>query len=238
MAAAGAVSRGHPADFAATWAAASTISGWLTEAQARVLWQTVTAAAPGSLVVEIGSHQGRSTAVLAAAAQLRDSRVVAIDPFVAGAKFGGAKTREKFERHLTALGLRERVELMTQRSTRVRRTWTRPICVLYIDGKHDYWTASDDLRWRAAVQPGGAVLVHDAFSSIGVTLALLAHVLPSRDLRYLGRTGSLARFKKAPPTPHDRIRILRQLAWFARNVAVKIAFRFRRIFGHSAPDPY
>src|SRR6266516_3815535 len=89
--------------FARTWAAASTIPGWLTEAQARVLWEAVATADTGSLVVEIGSHQGRSTTVLAAAAWLRDSQVIAIDPFVSGAMFGGAPTRTKFERHLSQL---------------------------------------------------------------------------------------------------------------------------------------
>jgi hypothetical protein len=169
---------------------------------------------------------------------LRGGRVVAIDPFVSGARFGGAETRQKFERHLTALGLREQVELITLRSTAVRPTWTKPIAVLYVDGKHDYWTVADDLKWRAAVAAGGEVLVHDAFSSIGVTLALLAHVLPSRDLRYRTRTGSLARFEKTRPNLSDRMQLLRQLPWFARNVAVKIALRFGRLFGHSTPDPF
>ena len=57
--------------------------------------------------------------------------------------------------------------------------------LLYIDGKHDYWTFTDDLRWAAFLPEGGRVLVHDAFSSIGVTLGVLARVLPSSSLRYL-----------------------------------------------------
>ena len=33
--------------------------------------------------------------------------------------------------------------------------------LLYIDGKHDYWTLSDDLQWTDHLPRCGAVLVHD-----------------------------------------------------------------------------
>ena len=57
-----------PRGFGTTWQFASAIPGWLTEDQAGLLWDT---AAPclRALLLEIGSHQGRSTVVLAAAAQ-------------------------------------------------------------------------------------------------------------------------------------------------------------------------
>ena len=64
------------------------IGGWLTEAQARTLWDEARVVPAGALIVEIGSHQGRSTVVLAAAAPR--ARVIAVDPFVGGAMFGGA----------------------------------------------------------------------------------------------------------------------------------------------------
>ena len=38
--------------------------GWLTQAQGRALWDAVRRLGPGALVVEIGSHQGRSTIIL------------------------------------------------------------------------------------------------------------------------------------------------------------------------------
>ena len=75
------------------------------------------------------------------------------------------------------------MELVADYSTRARPEWQRPLDLLYIDGKHDYWTVSDDLRWAGHLPPGAAVLVHDAFSSIGVTLGLFRHVLGSRSPR-------------------------------------------------------
>lgn len=220
--------------FVAVWQRVQGIPGWLTRAQALALWEAAAATPEPGVIVEIGSHQGRSTIVLAAAG---GRRVVAIDPFVDGRLFGGAPTRDKFAANIAAAGVA--VELTSEPSTRVRPTWRDPIDLLYIDGKHDYWTVSDDLRWAAHVRPGGAVLVHDAYSSIGVTLALVRHVLFGRALRYVGRVGSLARFEVAPPVARDRVRMLGELPWWLRNVAIKVALRAGRLFGHrSTPDPY
>jgi len=226
--------------FAEVLATASGIGGWLTAAQARLLWEQATAVPAGGLIVEIGSHQGRSTVVLAAAR----ARVVAIDPFVGGAMFGGLATRDRFVANLAAAGVAERVELRQVRSTELRPDWHSPIDFLYIDGKHDYWTVSDDLRWTAFLPAGGRVAIHDAFSSIGVTLALLRHLQFGRRLRYLSRVGSLALFEIARPARADRLRMAAQLPWWLRNVGIKILLRLRlfraaRLFGHADRyDPY
>lgn len=222
------------------FAHAGGIAGWLTEAQARMLWECARRVGPGGRVVEIGSHQGRSTVVLASTG----ARVIAIDPFVAGAKFGGLATRDKFEANLAAAGVTDRVELRPVRSTELRTSWTEPFEFLYIDGKHDYWTLSDDLRWAGFLPPGGQLAIHDAFSSIGVTLGLLVHVLPSRRLRYLRREGSLALFELGRPSTSDRLRILAELPWWLRNVGIKVLLRLRlrplaRLAGHhDTADPY
>lgn len=229
--------------FDTLWARSSAIPGWLTEAQARRLWEEARPLPSGSTVVEIGSHQGRSTVVLASALR-GNGTVVAIDPFVEGRLFGGPSTRTAFEANLASYDLESTVRLVPDYSTRVRPDWGQQITLLYVDGKHDYWTCSDDLRWSRSLVDGGTVLVHDAFSSIGVTLALLVQVLPSRTLAYEGRDGSLARFRKRRPTAGDRWRIVRELPWWLRNVAVKVLLRLRlrplaRALGHDgAYDPY
>jgi hypothetical protein len=77
-----------------------------------------------------------------------------------------------------------------------------------------------------------------------VTLALLFRVLPRRDLRYLGRVGSLALFERARPHPVDRLRILAEMPWWLRNVGIKVLLRLRlngvaRAAGHTDTfDPY
>jgi hypothetical protein len=76
------------------------------------------------------------------------------------------------------------------------------------------------------------MLIHDAFSSIGVTAALVRLLFGGGRFRYVGRVGSLAEYRgEAPAGARDRTanaaRQVRQLGWFARNVAIKAAITAR-----------
>jgi hypothetical protein len=126
---------------------------------------------------------------------------------------------------------------------------TGPIDLLYIDGAHRYGPARADIgRWGARVRPGGTLLIHDSFSSIGVTLALLTSMVTSRDFRYVGRSTSMAEYRRGRTTRQDQLasaaRQLAQLPWFARNVLIKVLItaklgRFTRYLGHDSGDwPY
>jgi hypothetical protein len=230
--------------FEAAWRVASEVPGWCTREQALALWNAASALPPGSSVLEIGSHKGRSTLVLAQAMQPSGGTVHAVDPFIEGRLFGGQSTRQLFEQHIGSAGLSEVVELHPEYSGVLRPQWTAPIQLLYVDGKHDYWTVRDDLRWGEHLPPGGEMLVHDAFSSIGVTLGLIISVLLASDWVYVERTASLALFRRGRPTPADRLRVLAELPWFVRNVGIKVLLRLRlyrvaRAFGHHGEyDPY
>ncbi len=216
----------------------------MTRAQGRALWDAACRLEKGDVILEIGSHQGRSTIVLGAAARTAGATVIAVDPFVDGRLFGGSPTRQLFERNIRRAGLDDVVELVAGYSTELRPHWDRPLQLLYIDGKHDYWTYTDDLRWSAHLPQGAEILVHDCFSSIGVTLGTIAKVLFGRRYTYVDRATSLARFRLAPPSASDRVRVLAQLPWFLRNVVVKVLLRLRlrplaRLLGHDSPyDPY
>ena len=230
--------------FEEAFALADPISGWLTRDQARALWDAAVGLPPGSHVVEIGSHRGRSTVVLARALARSGGRLTAVDAFVDGPRYGGAATRDALAAHLERAGVWGIVDVVTGRSQDVRSRWSEPIDLLWVDGKHDYWTCSDDLRWAEHLPPNGRCLVHDAFSSIGVTTCLLVHVLPSRRLRLEGRVGSLALLELRTPSGADRRRFVAQLPWFLRNVGLKVLLRLRlggiaRRLGHDGPfDPY
>jgi hypothetical protein len=94
------------------------------------------------------------------------------------------------------------------------------------------------------------MLVHDSFSSIGVTLALLRLMLLSRDFRYAGRARSLAEYRRVnvPLRTGERLanagRQLAELPWFLRNVLIKVALVARlkplvRLLGHRSGEwPY
>jgi predicted O-methyltransferase YrrM len=231
-------------DFDEVWTLADAVPGWLTKEQGRLLFDEAIGAGPAARLLEIGSHQGRSTVILGRVALAVAGEVIAIDPFVEGRLFGGLPTREKFRATVERAGVSAVVRPVEEYSTRARPGWQESVDLVYIDGKHDVWTFSDDLRWRTYLPPGGSVLVHDAFSSIGVTLGILLRVLPARDLTYVRRVGSMALFERRAPGPADRLRILRELPWWLRNVVLKVLLRLRlrpiaRLLGHDSPyDPY
>ncbi len=226
-------------DFDAAWRLASGVDGWLTEAQARTLYDAARVAAPGR-VVEIGSHLGRSTIMLAASG----AAVTAIDPFPANWRYGRPDTEERLHRHLAEAGVASQVHVRVATSRVARAGWVEPVRLLYVDGKHDMRSCLDDLRWSRFLRAGDILMVHDAFSSLGVTLALLLDAATTDRHRYVGRTGSLARFEIARPSPSDRLRVLREMPWFVRNLVVKVLLRLRlhlltRALGHrGTADPY
>jgi hypothetical protein len=124
-----------------------------------------------------------------------------------------------------------------------------PIDLLHIDGAHRYKPASDDIAtWGAKVVDGGSVLIHDSFSSVGVTLALATKLAFSGRWRYAGRSRSLAEYVREPVSGTARLanlgRQLAQLPWFARNLAIKALIvaklpKATRLLGHSGETwPY
>jgi hypothetical protein len=245
---------GGGAGFDAVWSGAEQVEGWLTRAQAQRLWRAAAGMREGGRLVEIGSFRGRSAIVLASAAP-EGSAVVCIDPHL-GSDRGpqelrpdhalGEDDHAAFRANLARAGVAGLVHHVRKRSEAAHGAVPGAIDVLFVDGAHRYGPARADLRdWGAKVTPGGRLLVHDAFSSVGVTLALLRTVVFARGWRYAGRDGSLAEWVRAPRRgPGQVAEQLLQLGWFVRNVAVKalILARLRpaaRLLGHrDGPWPY
>lgn len=234
------------------------VEGWLSADQVMRLADAAAACRPGGTIVEIGSFRGRSTIVLAVASS-PGVAVVAIDPHagndrgpqeISGFGDAAADDRSVFTANLAAAGVTDRVRHVAEFSSAALGEVDGPIDVLFVDGAHRYRPARDDIRqWGDRLADGGTLLVHDSFSSIGVTAALLRLLVGGRRLRYVGRSSSLAEYRADldgswRSRGANAARQLAQLGWFARNAALKVLLsagygKLARRLGRSVPEwPY
>ena len=212
------------------------VDGWMSDDQARRLYDAASATRPGDVIVEIGSFRGRSTIVLASAAPAGVD-VVAIDPHagndrgpqeIDGFAAEAATDHEVFNANLAAAGVVDRVRHVRAFSDDAHHDVTGDVAVLYVDGAHRFAPARKDIReWGARVAPGGTLLIHDSFSSVGVTLAIARELAVSRRWRYVGRSRSLTEYRAdldgtSRSVAVNALRQAAQLPWFVKNLAVKV----------------
>lgn len=212
------------------------LEGWMTPAQgARLFGAARTCPSPGR-IVEIGSFRGKSTVVLASAAR-PGVEIFAIDPHAGndrgpeewdGFADQASEDHECFLANLAGGGVADRVRHLRAFSDAAHADVPDPINVLYVDGAHSFGPARADLRnWGSRVAPGGTMLIHDSFSSVGVTLAILRELLLGRRWRYVARSGSLTEYRAdLANSPVARLRNAgiqaAQLPYFVKNLVIKV----------------
>jgi hypothetical protein len=229
----------------------------MTDAQAQRLWDRGRAVRAGGRIVEIGSYRGRSAIILARAAT-GEVEIVAIDPHAGndrgpqelhGTVDEGEADHQQFLANLDRASVQDRVHHVRRPSQEAGSEVADPIDLLYIDGAHRFGPARADIvEWGARVGDDGRMLIHDSFSSVGVTGAIWTSLLGSKRFRYVGRVGSLAEYRRAGANEGGRLTsALRQLAqapWFLRNLVIKVLIVMRlrpltRLLGHRSGEwPY
>jgi predicted O-methyltransferase YrrM len=242
-------------EFDEVWDAVAGVEGWMTRGQGEALYGAARDCPHGGRIVEIGSFQGRSTIVLAAAAP-QGAVVYAIDPHagndrgpeeISGYADAAEHDHTTFLANLAEAGVSERVRHLRMFSDAALDAVDGGIDVLYIDGAHRYGPARADVRdWGRRVNRGGTMLIHDSFSSVGVTLAILRELVFGRRFRYIGRSRSLAIYRKDlhGGRAGNATRQLAQLPWFVKNLALKVLLKLGlgkvlRRFGRQVPEwPY
>ena len=224
-----------PGTFADAWALADDVDGWLTPEQGRALFDAAAKVPSGRAAIEVGSHRGKST-ILLARGLAPGATLTAIDPFDDPRWGGGPESLEIFTANLERAGVAERVELHRGLSEEAAHDWSGlPVALAWIDGAHDRRSVLIDIdRWDEHLVEGGTMLLHDAFSAIGTSEAVLARLWWTRRYRYVGCVRTLVEFRKEPRSvPEalvDAVRLSPRLAFFARMVAIKLARR-RRLHG-------
>ncbi len=223
-------------DLSATMDLVADVEGWMSPGQGATLYDAAERCPDDGLIVEIGSFRGRSTIVLATASD-PSVRVVAIDPHagndrgpqeIDGFVEEAADDNTVFNTNLADAGVAERVEHIREFSDTAFGMVDGPVDVLYIDGAHRYAPALADIQsWGDRVGDRGTMLIHDSFSSIGVTLAILRSLVFGSRFRYVGRSRSMTIYRAdlgggIGARLRNAARQLAELPWFAKNVALKV----------------
>ena len=132
--------------------------------EAQVLFDIARKLPKGSLIVEIGSYEGRSSSILASVADARDLRLICIDSFDNNTRaevYRAGHTGEKVFRE-EILAKFKNVTLLKMTSNRAAKKVNEKIDYIFIDGDHSYERVSDDLsNWLPKLRRGGYVSLHD-----------------------------------------------------------------------------
>jgi predicted O-methyltransferase YrrM len=234
------------------------VEGWFSPEQVERVSARASEVPAGGTIVEIGSFRGRSMVAIGLSAP-EGVEIVAIDPHagndrgpqeIDGFEDEAALDNKVFLANLERAGVRDRVTYVRKFSHDAHGDVSGEIDLLHIDGAHRFKPAGDDIAsWGARVKPGGAMLIHDSFSSIGVTLAIAAKLMFSSRWRYAGRSRSLAEYRAEPlaglgARAANVGRQFAQLPWFARNVLIKVLVTAKlggvaKVLGHDGETwPY
>jgi MMP 1-O-methyltransferase len=176
--------------------------------------------------VEIGTYCGKSTLLLGAAAQQRNSVLYTIDHHHGSEEHqpgweyhdaslidevtGRFDTLPTLRRTLDAADLDDTVVAIVGKSTTVARGWRTPLQLVFIDGGHSESAAKADFDgWAKWVSAGGALVIHDVFADPRdggqAPYHIYRRAIDSRQFREVAVSGSLRVLERAEGRPGEAI---------------------------------
>lgn len=156
------------------------IPGWLSPQDATELYDSaLSLKSERPVIVEIGSHLGKSSMVLAQALRKKGGGILhCIDPFDASGDSGAQHLYEKrqaelrvdfleaFQINMARYSLLPFVRPVKGLSHEVIRDFDGAIDMLFIDGDHDYEAVKKDfLDWVPHLKTGGVIAMHDVYAT-------------------------------------------------------------------------
>ncbi|MEY2936461.1 MAG: hypothetical protein RL033_7210 [Pseudomonadota bacterium] len=187
------------------------IEGWLSPPEAELLislaQQALLECPHVNALVEVGSYCGKATTVLGSVVRAVRStaRVWAIDPhdgFVGALDHGLEQvkpTLETLRQNIASANLSPFVEIVQARAQDV--PWAEPICLLLIDGLHDYPSVLRDFtHFEGFLVDGGLVAFHDYTDYFPGVPAFVDELSASGRYETVARAKSLIALRKLPGT--------------------------------------
>jgi MMP 1-O-methyltransferase len=199
------------------------VGGWLTDHEAKALFEAAEACTGRGVIVEIGSWRGKSTICLARGSRAgRGVPVYAIDLH--------AKQFERFKRNLERAGIADLVHPIRAPSQEAADDFHEPVELLFVDGSHEEALVREDFeKWVPKVVEGGIVAFHDTTWHRGPRRVVGRNLYRSRSFRAVRFVrGSMSMGRKVPRnTAADRAHARVQLAkktvfWLATLPAQKV----------------
>lgn len=146
-------------------AAVYAIHGYLSSAEADLLYRLASAMPKGGVGVEIGNFKGKSTIAIGLGAKQAGAWVWSIDPHedfqVTPETHYGMENHAALLRNLVDFEVVDVVRVVALESMQTFEGWSRDIDLLWIDGCHEYQSIHYDLmNWSCHVRTG-VIAVHD-----------------------------------------------------------------------------
>ena len=194
------------------WNSFNETAGFMPQDEARALYAAALSATAVGDLVEIGTYQGKSAILLAAAARAGGRMLLTVDhhrgseehqpgwdyhdPGLVDPAVGRIDTLPLARRALALAGVEDSVLLLVGRSAEVARRWPGAAGFVFIDGGHTDEAALADFEgWAPKLLPGGVLAIHDVFPDPAeggqAPYRIYVRALESGEFTETGAAGSL-----------------------------------------------
>lgn len=180
------------------------VDGFITEAEAELLYKLASDVPAYGKIVEIGAYQARSTCALAFGARKQGADVYSIDNhpgYEAGGTVFSGIDNQKYLENISYYSLGDVVNTINLPSEQVILCWSDAIDLLWIDGNHE----DDQVRfdwfgwsWHAEI-----VAMHDTAGHHPAVTQLLQEILDRGDWVIVEKVDAITVLKRAGKGHHE-----------------------------------
>lgn len=177
------------------------VNGFITEAEAELLYRLAQQVPDNGKIVEIGAYQGRSTCALAIGARrgtpADEPQVYSIDShptYEAGGTLFGPKDNALYYENIAHYGIGDIVRTINLPSEQVILCWVNHIDLLWIDGSHEEGQVRFDWfgwSWHADI-----VAMHDTAGHHPAVTALVSEIIVRGEWEVIEKVDAITVLKR------------------------------------------